>query len=193
MLSSWVGLTLYVRSARVCRAHIYLFNSLGISLKTLLIAIIMLAFVAVSCGKNETPTSAQNPSPTAFNKSTSVWEPIQDGLQLWNECCGEYVTYSGRVHYTTTEKAGILTLHINTANLVGIGEDGARYQAAENDQIAVLGSGCPLSVEGDWRFRVTSTANGHDCSYVLKIHYKYSFDADCNLTIDENTYSIECA
>jgi hypothetical protein len=162
-------------------------------MKTLLLAIIMLAFVAVSCDRNEAPTSAQNPGPNPFTKSTSVWEPIQDGLQLWNECCGEYVTYSGRIHYTTTEKAGSITLHINAAEIVGVGEEGARYRGTENDQIVVIGNGCPFSFEGDYRVRLTSTANGHDCSYVLKIHLKYGFDADCNFTVQDNTFSIECA
>jgi hypothetical protein len=162
-------------------------------MKRLLLAIIMLAFVAVSCDRNESPTSAQNPDQTPFTKSTSVWEPIQDGLQIWNECCGEFVSYSGRIHYTTTEKGGVTTLHINTANVVGVGENGARYRGAENDKDLFIGEGCPSSSELDVRFRVTSTANGHDCSYVLKVHIKYSFDADCNFTIEEDTLSIECA
>jgi len=170
-------------------------------MRLLTLTALIAAAAMASCTNSEAPTQAAPGTDNSLTKTIS--EKYHNSGTIYNSCCDEDMYFEADIHQTfsdETDKKGVQTVkaHVNTGTVVLTGlTSGLKYTGSQIDKETVVWqpSGCPATHTYTSRFRAVATGSGqgkNDCSFVLKVTFKESLDADCNYSVDVDDVTIEC-
>lgn len=156
-------------------------------MKTLFITFVATCLVAlVSCQQGSQPTSS-----TAGQNPVGSLKMNQDDVPfsttLINTCCNDTVTISGNEHIVNNDD--FTKIHINLSGLSGTGTSGNTYHGGlvlEEISRDTNGSDGFNAVE-----HFVMTAPG-GCKFKLTMHIHMTVDANGNLRVDRNDFTIDC-
>jgi hypothetical protein len=166
-------------------------------MKNLVLFTALIVVALAGCDTSQAPTPPQSGPASPLLKGYSDY--TAEAYNIYNPCCDEWIAVHGSIHVTTeatTSSSGNIQrrTRINSRGLKMIGESGNEYVVQEQNEYTNLDyPNCPSSFTGILRSRYHGIGrDGHECSFILRLDFTYSYDDDCNLTITDLTPTIEC-
>jgi len=123
---------------------------------------------------------------TSSAKATQTDVPFN--ITLTNTCCGEDVAITGNLHIVIIKDDGnTFQIHENTSGLTGTGTSGDTYHGNITASEKINNSDGSITLEE--HFTMTSSTG---CKFKLTASIHIVFDANGNMTVDNETFTTEC-